>query len=143
MSGSRLLTPFENQDHNPSYETSELALPRPSFVTRRSPTPSGISLGRKIQQHLDAGMPLYIGLDPADPQNADGCEKGGQPAYVKPNKHQKLLCWLTLGVSLDTAAKFILTLGMVLALLALLWATSGLIRMFIASLAPFCPMSFL
>lgn len=128
MTGSRLLTPFENQGRNPSYETSELPLPRPSFASRISATPSGISLGKKIQRHLDAGMPLYIGLDPADPQNADGCEKGGQTPPVKRNKPQKWLRVLTLGVPLDTAAKSILTVGMVLALLALLWAMNGLIR---------------
>lgn len=129
MLGSRLLTPFENQDRNQSYETSELSLPQPPFLTRHSATPSGISLGKKIQRHLDAGMPLYIGLDPADPQNANGCELGGRTASINQTNPKKWLRVLTLGAPLDNAAKFILTMGMALALLALLWGTNGLIRM--------------
>lgn len=129
MSEPRLLTPFEPQGGNP-YEAADPSLPRPSFLTRNSATPSGISLGRKIQRHLDAGMPLYIGLDPADPQNSSGCEKGARATSVDQKPPKKWLRVLTLGVPLDTAAKLILTAGMALALLALLWALGGLMRMY-------------
>lgn len=137
MSESRLLTPFENQGRN-SYETAELPLPRPPFLSRNSATPSGISLGKKIQRHLDAGMPLYIGLDPADPQNANECEKGERTTSINQKPPNKWLRVLTLGAPLDTAAKLILTAGMALALLALLWAMNGLIR--VSTLSPhlFC-----
>lgn len=137
MSESRLLTPFENQGHN-SYEGAESTLPRPSFLTRHSATPSGISIGEKLQRHLDAGMPLYIGLDPADPQNSNGCEKGGRTTSLKQKPPRKWLRVLTLGAPLDTAAKLILTTGMALALLALLWAVGGLIRMSALSPCLFC-----
>lgn len=128
MLKSRLLTPFNHEDRKPPNEDSEPPLPRPSFSSRHSSTPSGISLGKKLQRHLDAGNPLYIGFDPADSRDEDG--EGRQAECIKRIKYKKWLRVFTLGAPLDIAVKFILTVGMTMALLAILWAMNWLIRMY-------------
>jgi len=128
----------------PTLGENEFSLPRPPFVRRHSSTPSGESLGKKIQRHLDAGNPLYIGFDPADPPRdstlvagpAGGGDTGGCTGEEKRTtagrgkgwgrKVVKVLCC---GIPLDVCARTTLTIGMMAALLSLLYSVNRLIRM--------------
>jgi hypothetical protein len=119
-------------------ELSEIPQPpaRPILATRHSSTVSA-TLGNRIQRHLDAGKPLYIGFDPTDPpRNSSNiqraCEEGGvegRKCEKSIKKDGKWVRFLTFGAPLDIAVKFILTFGMMMALVAVFWATNRVIRM--------------
>ncbi|RPA95720.1 hypothetical protein L873DRAFT_1812501 [Choiromyces venosus 120613-1] len=146
MLKSKLITPFQRRTDNsnqPTFGENELNLPRPPYVKRRSSTPSNDSLGKKIQRHLDAGNPLYIGFDPADPLrdstlvpgqgrggDIEGCvgEEAHTTASRKKNWRRKAMKALSCGVPLDVCARIILTIGMILALLSLLWSVNWIIQ---------------
>jgi len=129
----------------PTVGEDEFSPPRPPFVRRHSSTPSGDSLGKKIQRHLDAGNPLYIGFDPADPPRdstlvagpAGGgdtgvCTGGEENTTAGRGKNwgRKAVKVLCCGVPLDICARITLTIGMMVALLSLLYSANRLIRTF-------------
>ncbi|CUS12944.1 unnamed protein product [Tuber aestivum] len=116
--------------------------PRPPFLKHHSSTPSNDSLGRKIQRHLDAGNPLYIGFDPANPPRdstlagqarAGDADRGANGEEHTTAGRRKGRGWrvarvLSCGVPLDIYAKIILATGMILALSSLLWSINRLIQ---------------
>ncbi|KAG0635766.1 hypothetical protein HOY80DRAFT_419332 [Tuber brumale] len=148
MFKSKHMTPLGRRtDHSnpPKFGGNGFNPPRPPFAKRHSSTSSNDSLGKKIQRHLDAGNPLYIGFDPADPPRDSTLMteqgKGGDTLVrVDGDEHtvagrKKNWSWravkvLCCGVPLDICARIILTAGMILALLSLLWSVNRLIRMF-------------
>jgi len=128
----------------PTFGGNDISPPRPPFVKRHSSVPSSESLGRKIQRHLDAGNPLYIGFDPADPPRDStlvaGPARGGDTGgCVGEEEHtttrgekgwgRKAVKVLSCGVPLDVCARIILTVGMMAAILSLLSSVNRLIRM--------------
>ncbi|KAI5838552.1 hypothetical protein DFP73DRAFT_257827 [Morchella snyderi] len=118
-------------------ELSEIPQPpaRPILATRHSSAVSA-TLGNRIQRHLDAGKPLYIGFDPTDPpRNSSNiqraCEEGGvegRKCEKSIKKDKQWVRFLTFGAPLDIAVKFILTFGMMMALVAVFWATNRVIQ---------------
>ncbi|KAL7271020.1 hypothetical protein RUND412_006247 [Rhizina undulata] len=126
--------PFNRYGNDHAYPTNSKTLNVPvRNSVRFSGPPSAVSPGteRKILRHLEAGNPLYLGIDPTyrdsymatgHPPGCAGEGKGAERnnCMWEGKRARKVLKVATCGVSLDFWAKIILTVGMVVAGIQLL-----------------------
>ena len=112
----------------------------PGTTTREMTPPGG-----RIQRHLDAENPSRFTI--TDPRNnATGRQGGGGDREKQSRREEgrrrlreKLAKVVSCGIPLDVCARVILTVGMLVSLLALLWSVNSLIR--INPLPPFFSLS--